>query len=117
MTAAIREHTQTVEISALEKKYVRMVVDRERFLSVFEPNGLQAKDYRYYLSEDDDVEYFSAAYEKEDPRLIDYPPEDGEEERYLELPYPDLSLFAEIEIDKKGRTILASLSICTVYST
>lgn len=112
------DRSPTIEIFSLEEKYAGMAIDMDRFLTVFEPNGAQATDYRYYLSEDEDIESLSSAYEHEDPRAIDYPPEDDDaEERYLDLPYPALSLFAEIQTDKKGNTFLSSLSICKVYPT
>lgn len=120
MTTVTPNNKRIMEISALEKKYVGMAVDMDLFLKIFEPNGSQARDYRYYLSEDNDVEYFSKAYEKEDPRPIDFPPEDedeDEEERYLDFPCPHLSLFAEIKTDKNGDTFLERLNICKVYET
>ncbi len=120
MTTITPNNKRIIEISALEKKYVGMAVDMGLFLRIFEPNGSQVGAYRYHLSENDDVEYFSKAYEKEDPRPIDFPPEDEdevEEKRYLDFPCPHLSLFAEIRTDKYGNAFLESIRICKVYET
>ncbi len=117
MTTVTPNDRRFIEISDLEKKYVGMAVDMDLFLNIFESNGSQ-KEYCCFLSEDDDFEYFSKAYEKGDPRPIDFPPEDEDEEkRYLDCPCPHLSLFAEIRTDKNGKTFLESLNICKVYET
>lgn len=105
-------------ITDLEEKYTGMVLDMDRFLTTFEPNGSQARDYRCYLAEDEDLDYFLKAYEVDDPRAIDFEAdEEGEYEHYEDLPYPNLSLFAEVGIDVNGSQVLSKLTICKVYDT
>jgi hypothetical protein len=118
MTTRVGKSSPPIDISVMERGYVGRRIDLARFLKVFEPNGSDATNYRYYFSEDDDLQYFAAAYEEEDPRRMDYPPDDeNDDDGYTDLPYPDLSLFAEIRTDESGNTTIERLGICKVYST
>jgi hypothetical protein len=76
------------KITTLEKKFDGKLINLEAFTKIFEPNESGGKDFRYYFSDKDDSEYFENAYEKEDPRPIDYPPKKKNPYAYLDLPYP-----------------------------
>lgn len=118
MPSQKRRSTETIIISMLEKEFEGKQVKVEAFLKVFEPNGAGAKDYRHYFNTQEDENYFADAYMEQDPRLIDYTPEDGySEEAAMRLDFPTLRLFAEPSGTMQETAVLRSFSVCKTYAT
>ncbi len=117
----IENNEEVLMISDFEKKYSNCKINLQSFLQILQQNGSSLNSFRYYIRNNCDFESLCTVYEDEDPRLLDYPPDEkdtlNEEARYLSLPYPDLSLFADIKTNDEGISHITELRICKVYAT